>query len=162
MFGASRTAGALAVIIAGLLTLPAAAMAAEEGAPPPSLEVTTRSRYEPEIPSEPGKTELDIQATFGWDVRVTVRARGVIVLSEESPIEEADEFNSGPGVLHISFVSWSCRLPPPTGQREFHPTCSTAQSSRAPRRIVRPSSSLSTGRASGGRFARDRQLPGIG
>ena len=74
MFGASRTAGALAVTIAGLLTLPTAAMAVEEGAPSPSLEVTTRSHYEPEIPSEPGKTELDIQATFGWDVKVTVRA----------------------------------------------------------------------------------------
>jgi hypothetical protein len=111
MFGASRTAGALAVTIAGLLTLPTAAMAVEEGAPSPSLEVTTRSHYEPEIPSEPGKTELDIQATFGWDVKVTVRAHGAIVLSEESPIEEADEFNSGPGVLHVSFVSWSCKQP---------------------------------------------------
>jgi len=111
MFGASRTTGALAVTIAGLLTLPTAAMAVEEGAPPPLLEVTTRSHYEPEIPSEPGKTELDIQATFGWDVKVTVRAHGAIVLSEESPIEEADEFNSGPGVLHISFVSWSCKQP---------------------------------------------------
>ncbi len=65
MFGASRTADALAVTIAGLLTVPVAAMAAEEGAPPPLLEVTTRSHYEPETPSEPGKTELDIQATFG-------------------------------------------------------------------------------------------------
>jgi hypothetical protein len=111
MFGASQTAGALAVTIAGLLTLSAPAMAAEEGAPAPSLEVTTRSHYEPEIPSEPGKTELDIRATFGWDVKVTVRAHGAIVLSEDSPIEEADEFNSGPGVLHVSFVGWSCKQP---------------------------------------------------
>jgi hypothetical protein len=110
MFGASRTAGVVVLALAGLLVLTAAA-AANEYTSAPLLEVTARSHYEPEIPSEPGKTELDIQATFGWDVKVTVRAHGAIVLSEESPIEEADEFNSGPGVLHISFVSWSCRQP---------------------------------------------------
>jgi hypothetical protein len=110
MFGASRTAGALAVTIAGLLTLPAGAMAAEEGAPPPSLEVTTRSHYEPEIPSEPGKTELDIhiEAIFEWDVKVTVRARGAIVFSEEPSAEEGREWIE-PGDNYVSIVSWSCK-----------------------------------------------------
>ena len=112
MFGASRTAGALAVTIAGLLTLPAAAMAAEEGAPPPSLEVTTRSHYEPEIPSEPGKTELDIhtEAVFEWDVKVTVRTHGAIVLSEEPSVEESSEWIE-PGENYVSIVSWSCKHP---------------------------------------------------
>ena len=111
MFGASRTAGPLAVIIAGLLTLPATAMAAEADTPPPSLEVTTRSHYEPDIPSKPGETKIDIKATFLWRVTVTVRAHGATVLSEEPPAEEGGEFDSDPGELHTSFVSWSCKQP---------------------------------------------------
>jgi len=110
MFGASRTASVVALALAGLLVLTAAAAAAEYTSPP-LLEVTTISHYEPEVPSEPGKTELDIQATLGWRVTVTVRAHGATVLSGESHIEEAGEFNSGPGVLHTSSVSWSCKQP---------------------------------------------------
>jgi hypothetical protein len=110
MFGASRTAGALALALAGLLALTAAAAAAEYTSSP-LLEVRTISHYEPEVPSEPGKTELDIQATFGWHVTVTVRAHGATVLSGEASIEEAGEFNSGPGVLHTSSVTWSCKQP---------------------------------------------------
>jgi hypothetical protein len=109
MFGASRTAGALALALAGLLAF--AAAAAAKYTSPPLLEVTTISHYEPEVPSEPGKTELDIQATFGWHVTVTIRAHGATVLSGEASIEEAGEFNSGPGVLHTSSVSWSCKQP---------------------------------------------------
>jgi hypothetical protein len=109
MFGASRTAGALALALAGLLAF--AAAAAAEYTSPPLLEVTTVSHYEPEVPSEPGKTELDIQATFGWHVTVTVRAHGATVLSGEASIEEAGDFNPGPGVLHTSSVSWSCKQP---------------------------------------------------
>jgi hypothetical protein len=44
-------------------------------------------------------------------VTVTVRAHGATVLSAESPIEEVREFNSGPGVLRTSSVSWSCKQP---------------------------------------------------
>jgi hypothetical protein len=109
MFGASRTAGALVLALAGLLAF--AAAAAAEYTSSPLLEVTTISHYEPEVPSEPGKTELDIQATFGWHVTVMVRAHGATVLSGEASIEEAGEFNSGPGVLHTSSVSWSCEQP---------------------------------------------------
>jgi len=111
MFGASRTAGPLAVIIAGLLTLPATAMAAEADTSPPSLEVTTRSHYEPDVPSKPGETKIDIKATFLWRVTVTVRAHGATVLSEEPPAEEGGEFYSDPGEFHTSFVSWSCKQP---------------------------------------------------
>jgi hypothetical protein len=110
MFGASRTVGALAITIAGLLTLPATAMA-EEGTSSPLLEVTTRSRYEPDMPSEPGETEIDIRATFLWSVSVTVSAHGATVLSAEPPAEEGSEFNSDPGELHTSFVPWSCKQP---------------------------------------------------
>lgn len=99
------------IVIAGMLALLAAVAAAAEGTSPPILEVKTTSHYEPETPREPGKTELDIQATLGWRVTVTVRAHGVTVLSGESSIEEAGEFNSGPGVLHTSSVSWSCKQP---------------------------------------------------
>lgn len=110
MFGASRTAGVLTIAIAGLLALPAAASAAEEDTPPPLLEVARVSHYEPEIPSRPGKTELDIavQAFFEWDVKVTVRAHGAIVLSEEPSVEEGNEWN-GSGEHYVSIVSWSCK-----------------------------------------------------
>jgi hypothetical protein len=101
--------GALALALAGSLAL--AAAAAAEYPSPPLLEVTTISHYEPEVPSEPGKTELDIQATFGWHVTVTVRAHGATVLSGEAHIEEAGEFNPGSGVLHTSSVPWSCKQP---------------------------------------------------
>lgn len=112
MFGTSRTAGVLTITIAGLLALPAAASAAEESTPPPSLEVATVSHYEPEIPSRPGKTELDIgiQAFFEWDVKVTVRAHSAIVLSEEPSVEEGDEWG-GSGDKYVSVISWSCKQP---------------------------------------------------
>jgi hypothetical protein len=86
-------------------------MAAEGGAPPPLLEVTTRSHYEPANPSEPGETDIDIKATFLWRVVVTVRARGATVLSAEPPAEDGSGLDSDPGELHTSFVSWSCRQP---------------------------------------------------
>lgn len=116
MFGVSRTVGALTITIAGLLTIPAAAMAAEEGTPPPSLEVTTRSHYEPENSSEPGWTELDIKAIFTWDVTVTVRAHDTTVFFEEpenTDIVAADgvESSSGLMVTHVSPVPWSCKQP---------------------------------------------------
>jgi hypothetical protein len=99
------------VISIGLLALPPAVVVADESMSPPILEVKTTSHYEPETPREPGKTELDIQASLGWRVMVTVRAHRATVLSGEAPIEEAGEFNSGPGVLHTSSVSWSCKQP---------------------------------------------------
>lgn len=113
MFGASRMASALAVTIAGLLALIAdtvTAEAAEEGASLPVLEVMTRPHYEPEFPSQPGRTEVNIRATFGWDVQITVRAHGATVLAEESPIDE-EEFDDSPGELHTSLVRWSCKQP---------------------------------------------------
>jgi hypothetical protein len=48
---------------AGLLALPTAAMAVDEGTLPPVLEVSTTSRYEAVSPSEVGRTELHITAT---------------------------------------------------------------------------------------------------
>jgi hypothetical protein len=92
MFGASRTVGALALALAGSLAL--AAAAAAEYPSPPLLEVTTISHYEPEVPSEPGKTELDIQATFGWHVTVTVRAHGATVLSGGSSYRRSRRIQS--------------------------------------------------------------------
>jgi hypothetical protein len=109
MLGASRTVGALALALAGLLAF--AAAAAAEYTSPPLLEVTTVSHYEPDVPSEPGETKIDIKATFLWRVAVTVRAHGVTVLSEEPPAEEGSEFYSDPGEFHTSFVSWSCKQP---------------------------------------------------
>lgn len=128
MFGGSRTAGVPALLaLAGLLAFtatPAVAAADEntspqpfeEEAPPPLLEVTTTSHYEPENTSEPGQTEFDIKALFSWDVTVTVRAHGTTVFFEEP--ENTDfiaaagvETSAGLTVTHVSSVPWSCKQP---------------------------------------------------
>jgi len=127
MFGASRIVGALALALAGLLAFAAAPAAAtadeytspqpsEEDTPPPLLEVTTTSHYEPEDTSEPGQTELNIEALFSWNVTVTVRAHGTTVFFEEP--ENTDliaaagvETNAGLTVTHVSSVPWSCKQP---------------------------------------------------
>ncbi len=125
MFGASRPGGALALALVGLLTFATATAAAdestlptssEEGSSPPLLEVTTRSHYEPEVPGEPGKTELDIKANFLWKVTVTVSAHGRTVPVYESQssdvmIEEGGELTIGPTATREAIVSWSCKQP---------------------------------------------------
>jgi hypothetical protein len=125
MLGASRTAGVLALAIAGLLAFATATAAADEStlptspedaAPSPLLEVTTRSHYEPDIPGEPGKTELDIKANFLWRVTVTVSAHGRTVpvyesQSSDNTIEEGGELAIGPTATHEAIVSWSCKQP---------------------------------------------------
>ncbi len=125
MFGASRTASALALALAGLLAFAAATAAAdewtlptssEEGSPPPMLEVTTRSRYEPEVPDEPGETALDIKTNFLRNVAVTVSVHGASVPVYESEssdimIEEGGELTIGPTATSEAIVSWSCKQP---------------------------------------------------
>lgn len=124
MFGASRTASALALALAGLLAFATATAAADEWTPPtsqeedaspPLLEVTTTSHSEPENASEPGQTEFHIEVNFLWHVTVTVRAHGATVLNEEQGSEPfaREEGKPGPGqtVIFEPFVSWSCKQP---------------------------------------------------
>jgi len=125
MFGASRVAGALALALAGLLAFATVTAAAdewtlppspEEDTPPPLLEVTTTSHYEPEIPSEPGKTVLHIKATIEWNVTVTVSAHGTTVPVYESGVsdsvvKEGGELTTGPTAMRESVVPWSCKQP---------------------------------------------------
>jgi hypothetical protein len=115
-FVAMRRLPVTLIVIAGLLALLAAVAAAAEGTSPPILEVKTTSHYEPETPREPGKTELDIQATLGWRVTVTVRAHGVTVLSEEQSgtegfVKQGTELAPGPTGTHATVVFWSCKPP---------------------------------------------------
>lgn len=125
MFGASRTAGVLALVLAGLLAFATATAAAdewtlppslEEDTPPPALEMAITSHYEPEIPSKPGKTELAIKLNLLWDVTVTVRAHGAIVPTDEwrgslSWGKEGDASYSALTETQISTVTWSCKQP---------------------------------------------------
>jgi len=104
------------IVIAGMLALPAAATASEEGALPRVLEVSTTSRFEPQSPSELGKTELHITTTADWRVSITVRAHGATVLSEEQRgtegfVEQGKELAPGPTGTHAAVVFWSCKPP---------------------------------------------------
>jgi hypothetical protein len=105
-----------AVVVAGLLALPAAATAAEENTPPAPPTVTAVPRYAPEIPSEAGWTLLKIQAPLLWYVNLTVRAHGAIVLEEEPKVSHAEPKEDEPIVIpstteYQSLVDWSCKQP---------------------------------------------------
>jgi hypothetical protein len=105
-----------AVAVAGFLVLPAAATATEEDTLPRVLEVSTTSHFEPQSPSELGKTELHITATADWRVSITVRAHGATVLSEEQSgtegfVKQGTELAPGPTGTHATVVFWSCKPP---------------------------------------------------
>jgi hypothetical protein len=103
------------IAIAGLLALPAAA-AAEESTPPAPPEVRVTPRYEPETPSQPGWTLLEIHAPLLWRVTLTVRAHGAVLLEEQPKLAAAGSTEGDPSVIpstskYESLVFWSCKQP---------------------------------------------------
>lgn len=102
--------------IANTNTSIAAAAAAEENTPPAPPAVTVTPRYEPEIPSEPGWTLLEIEVPLLWRVTLTVRAHGAIVLEEQPRATvagrtESDGSNLPSTAKYESLVNWSCKQP---------------------------------------------------